>query len=124
MNWTNQILGGLPDAIWFPGAWLTGNKKKIGWVVIFLANVMWLVFSLYVRSWILVFWCLVGMGMSVRNYRKWRTDGWRIRKRKIPRRVVGVATSAWKGVPVSGVLVSPVGGRVLALLRRRCSAYP
>lgn len=71
MNWTTQILSFLPDAVWTPGSWLTGNKKRIGWVIIMIANTLWMVFAVYVKAWPMLFWASVTFCIAGRNWWKW-----------------------------------------------------
>jgi hypothetical protein len=73
-NALKELLGFLPCALWFVGAWLTGNKRTYGWAILFFSEFGWMALGVVTHIWTLVFWSLVGLGTYARNFYKWRRE--------------------------------------------------
>jgi hypothetical protein len=56
------------------GAWLVGDKRKIGFVAFMLGNIFWAVLAVKEALWGLLFVACVFFCINIRNYRKWSKD--------------------------------------------------
>ena len=57
------------------GAWsiyLTGHKKKVGWLIGVLAEVGWVVYAILLAQWTLLPWSVAYAVLFTRNWFLWR----------------------------------------------------
>lgn len=76
IDWAAQVIAFLPNASWFYGSKLAGDHRRIGWLVLFLSEALWVWLSVITGLWTIIPWCVVGFVLYGRNYLKWkREDG-------------------------------------------------
>ena len=63
----------LAMALTFAAIYLLGNKSRVGFVVMMVGNLSWVVIGLWAHSWAMVLANLGFLSMSVRGYLKWAT---------------------------------------------------
>lgn len=53
------------------GLWYTGSKKRWAFLLSFLGETTWIIYSLKMHLWSLAFLCFVFSAIAVRNWFKW-----------------------------------------------------
>ena len=57
------------------GIWLIGNKKKVGFLIYIVENLVWILFVYFAKvGYGLWFVCTIAIVINTRNYFKWRKD--------------------------------------------------
>lgn len=74
MNWPLQVIATLPNALWLLGTKWAGDRRRLGWAILFASEGAWLWFALATGLWAMLPWVAAGFVMYWRNYRKWRAD--------------------------------------------------
>jgi hypothetical protein len=73
MNWTLQAVAFLPNFFWLLGSKYAGDKRQIGWVLLFVSEIGWVVLSVMAHLYSILPWCILGFVLYWRNWKKWRT---------------------------------------------------
>ena len=54
------------------GNWIVGNKKKFGFLLLIICNVLWVVVAIKMKVYGLLLVVVPAFGINVRNFLKWR----------------------------------------------------
>jgi len=66
-----NIVGAITCTVGVLGLWLAGNKKRVGWLVNFIAEGLWIYYAVVLQQWALIPACIAWAAVYIRNWIKW-----------------------------------------------------
>lgn len=66
-----DAIGWIANVFMILGSWNTGNKKRIGFLLIAIGEVLWIIASTLVGTSSMIFICFVFALLAIRNWFKW-----------------------------------------------------
>jgi hypothetical protein len=67
-----MTLGWIANILIFGAMYLIGCKKKSGWVLSFIGNVLWCIYAVQLTMWDMFAVDAIAVGLAIVNYWKWR----------------------------------------------------
>lgn len=61
-------------AVGVTGLYLAGSKRKIGWVIGILVQVLWIVYAIITKQWGFIASAIVYGAVNIRNWRRWQRE--------------------------------------------------
>jgi len=68
------MLDWIAGAIEISGNWLIGNKKRTGFVLNFVCQILWIVVAIRAKVYGLLLVVVPGIIVNIRNFIKWRQE--------------------------------------------------
>lgn len=54
--------------------WLTGSKRRVGWLASFVVECAWTVYAIRIHQWGMLATCPLYLAIFARNWWKWRPE--------------------------------------------------